>query len=110
MATFPDIRYPIYPIQITTPDIAYKGQVENMTLITRKKTTKVMRTFTVNYKIPTAEYLKLEAFFDIVNCADIFEWVNPETKKKHNVRFAEQLDFISNEYGQWTGSIKLQES
>lgn len=110
MATFPEIRYPIYPIQETTPDVTYKGQVENMTLITRKKTTKTLRTYSVGYKLPTAEYQRLKAFFDEVNCSGIFDWINPETRETLHVRFADQLDFAANDYGVWTGTVKLQEA
>lgn len=110
MATFPNIRYPIYPIQETTPDMTYKGQVENMTIISRRKTTKALRSYNVNYKVPTSEYLRLRAFFDEVNCSTVFDWTNPETKETLKVRFADQLDFAANDYGTWVGTVKLQEA
>ena len=110
MSTFPNIRYPIYPIQVTTPDVTYKGQVENMTILTRRRTTKALRIFTISYKVPTSEYLRLQDFFDEVNCSGIFDWTNPETKKKHRVRFMDQLDFSANDFGTWIGTVKLQEA
>lgn len=109
MAVFPDIRWPIYPIQETTPDISYKGQVENMTLITRKKTTRTLRAYSVGYKLPTTDYYKLRAFYDVVNCSGVFDWVHPETRETLTVRFADQLDFAANDYGVWMGTVKLQE-
>ena len=81
-----------------------------MTLITRKKTTKTLRTYSVGYKLPTTEYQRLRAFFDEVNCSGIFDWIHPETHETLHVRFSDQLDFAANDYGVWTGTVKLQEA
>ena len=102
-------RHPQYNYMAVFPDISYKGQVENMTLITRKKTTKTRRTYSVGYKLPTADYYKLRTFYDDVNCSGIFDWVHPETRETLKVRFADQLDFAANDYGVWMGTVKLQE-
>ncbi|MCF0157917.1 MAG: phage tail protein [Veillonella sp.] len=109
MEQFPNIRYPIYPIDENTPDVTRKGQVENMTLLTHRKTTKTLRSYTVQYKIPNNEYKRLRDFYDKVNTADIFEWTHPATGELIRVRFADQLHFSSSDFGIWTGSVQLQE-
>ena len=108
MLEFPNIRYPIYPIDETTPDVSRKAQVENMTMLTHRKTTKALRSYSVNYKIPTTEYVRLRNFFDQVNTAEIFLWTHPETLAKIRVRFADHLHCSARDYGIRTGSIQLQ--
>lgn len=109
MAVFPDIRWPIYPIQETTPDISYKGQVENMTLISCWQLVPYGICPPGLCRLLPGDYYKLRSFFDEVNCSGIFDWIHPETRETLHVRFADQLDFAANDYGVWMGTVKLQE-
>ncbi len=56
MAVFPDIRWPIYPIQETSPDISYKVS-EKHDANYQEEDDKTRRTYSVDHKVITAVVL-----------------------------------------------------
>lgn len=107
MADFPNIPAPssIKPIKtnaalVSNADAGYK--------ISRMKFTRVVNGFELTWAvIKTVDYEQLEAFFDSVNCTDVFNWTHPLSKKSYQVRFLEPISFQSKEIN-WTGAVKLE--
>lgn len=113
---FPSIANPVYPITITSPDVTIRGQVENITILTRKRVTRVPKTFILTWThLPTSDYNLLSDFHDQVNGAVDFNWVYPAgegTKydgKTFRVRFNGELKFQGVGPRYMSGSINLEE-
>ncbi len=113
---FPTIAPPVYPIREVIPDTAFKGKLENLTIVTRRRFTKTPLTFELNWTaLPEADYVQLRNFYQAVNTAVAFDWIypigagGPYSGKTFKVRFEEGLNFSSNNPRRWAGTIKLQE-
>nr|DAT59754.1 MAG TPA: hypothetical protein [Caudoviricetes sp.] len=113
---FPTIAPPVYPIREVIPDTAFKGKLENLTIVTRRRFTKTPMTFELTWSaLPEADYAILRSFFHTVNTAVAFDWTyptgagGPYSGKTFKVRFEEGLNFSSNNPRRWAGTIKLQE-
>lgn len=113
---FPNIAPPVYPIRETIPDTAFKGKLENLTIVTRRRFTKTPITFELTWTaLPEADYAQLRSFFQTVNTAVVFNWKyptgagGPYSGITFKVRFDGGLDFTSNNPQRWAGTIKLQE-
>lgn len=108
---FPSIRPPVYPIKETIPDTAIKGELENQTILTRKRFTRTPRTFELTWSaLPQKEYRLLKSFYETVNGALPFSWVHPiDGGAPLMVRFSGNFEFTSVNPKYWEGTITLVE-
>lgn len=116
--TFPDIQAPDYPLNEVFTDHTLKMQVDNETILTRPRFTKMPKAFKVSWsKLQVSDYNKLRAFFlKMKGGALSFIWIYPEdpgneySQKQFTVRFADsELNFQLVEIDKWSGTITLQE-
>lgn len=116
--TFPTIQTPDYPLQETKTDHTLKMQVDNETILTRPRFTKMPRAFKLTWsKLPTADYNLLRSFYDSMHGGSLaFQWAYPNdpgndySGKTFTVRFDnESLDFQLVEMDYWNGSVTLKE-
>lgn len=115
---FPDIQTPDYPLNEIFTDHTLKMQVDNETILTRPRFTKLPKAFKITWsKLPTADYNQLRAFFQQTRGGALaFEWTYPSdvgndySGKKFTVRFSDsELSFRLVECSFWSGSITLSE-
>lgn len=113
---FPSITKPTYPLTETIPDVTIRGQVENLTILTRRRVTRVPKTFALNWNaLPAADYETLRAFYIDVNGAESFNWTYPTGEggtydgQVFVVRFTGDFNFQLKQHGYYTGSLKLEE-
>lgn len=115
---FPTIQTPDYPLNEVFTDHSLKMQVDNETILTRPRFTKMPKAFKVTWsKLPSTDYNRLRAFYlSMKGGALSFKWTYPEdpdneySKKEFVVRFNDsELNFQLVEGSYWSGSITLSE-
>lgn len=118
MANFPSIQTPDYPLQEVFTDHTLKMQVDNETILTRPRFTKLPKSFKLTWEhLPTTDYNKLRAFYQETRGGAIaFSWTYPTDEgneysgKTFEVRFTDsEFDFQLVEVNYWSGSITLSE-
>lgn len=115
---FPDIQTPDYPLEELHKDHTIKMTVDNETILTRPRFTKIPKSFKITWsKLPTKDYNKLRAFYSQTRGDALsFEWTYPKDEgndysgEKFIVRFDDGLlDFKIVECSFWSGSITISE-
>lgn len=113
---FPSISPPVYPIKEIIPDTSFKGKLENLTIITRRRFTRTPIAFELTWTaLPESEYVLLREFYAMVNGAIAFGWTYPvgaggtNSGKTFRVRFDGDFIFSSTKPGLWEGTVKLVE-
>lgn len=115
---FPTIQTPDYPLNEIFTDHTLKMQVDNETILTRPRFTKLPKAFKLSWsKLPTKDYNKLRAFYQQTRGGALsFEWTYPADEgneysgQKFTVRFTDsELSFQLVELNLWSGSITLSE-
>lgn len=114
---FPTIQSPSYPLNEVYTDHTIRMQVENETILTRPRFTKMPKAFKVSWdKLPVSDYNQLRAFFlAMKGGASSFIWKYPKdpgndfSEKEFTVRFNDsELNFQAVELNYWSGTITLQ--
>lgn len=79
MAAFPNIQIPDYPLSEVFTDHTLKMQVDNETILTRPRFTKMPKSFKLTWtKLPVSDYNQLRAFFLAMKGGAIsFDWTYP---------------------------------
>lgn len=117
--TFPDIAVPDYPLEEEIKDHSLKMQMDNETILTRPKYTKMPQSFKLTWShMTTADYNKLRAFYkDRKGGALAFSWTYPTdagndlSGQTFTVRFDdESLNFKLTSVNYWEGTITLREA
>lgn len=115
---FPPIKPPVYPLQETYTDHSIKMQMDNLTINTRPRFTKMPKKFKLTWTaLPAADFAKLRSFYlyDTKGGALSFAWTYPNEPgsgyagKSFMVRFEGDLDFSLDNPGYYSGSVTLAE-
>lgn len=113
---FPTIQTPDYPLHEIRTDHTLKMKVENETILTRPKLTKVPKAFKLTWsELPTEDFIKLKNFWESMHGgALIFQWTYPTDEgndysgKTFNVRFDDdELDWSLVKMNYWSVSLTL---
>lgn len=115
MLQFPAIMPPSYALEERHQDHTIKGQTDNVTILTRPRFTKMLKTFVVSWRaLPVADMNKLRVFFETKTYGGAVEfiWTYPNdggtyANKRFKVRFEEDLVFSLTQFGRYEGNIKL---
>lgn len=115
---FPSIQAPDYPLNEVFTDHTLKMQVDNETILTRPRFTKLPKAFKLTWAhLPTSDYNELRAFYlETRGGAYAFNWTYPAdagneySGKTFEVRFTDsEFNFQLVELNYWSGSITLSE-
>lgn len=114
MLNFPNIMPPSYSLEERHQDHTIKGQTDNVTILTRPRFTKMLKTFTVSWRaLPVADMDTLRNFYEQVHGGAVeFIWTHPNdggtyANKQFKVRFDEDLNFSLSQFGRYNGSITI---
>lgn len=110
--TFPNLSCkPRMNMQIETIDNSLKSETVSGYTITRKKYSRQLKTFSVNYPaMHSGDLQSLQTFYQQCNGgAATFNWICPDDNNTYTVRFDSNLmrESVSNIY--WSVSFKLAE-
>lgn len=112
MLTFPEIANPDYPFTIVPEDNSIVSTFEDGTVQSRVKFTRSRDTFELTWSDMSFDdfkklydFIKNEAHFKAIT----FEWTNPLTDEKHEVRCMEFTNLSNKKVNFWSAKIKLQE-
>ncbi len=112
MNTFPDIQKPSFPLDVENEDNTIRSTMEDGTVVSRRKFTKIRKTFTLTWDaLPNADYETLDDF--LRNTAYMgavpFSWTNPRNGTVYTVRLKSMDKFEAKAVSIWSGSITLEE-
>lgn len=119
IAAFPEISAPAYPLANKLENPALMSAMENGTVVSRPRFTKVRETFTLRWTaLPAAEYAMLRAFWrdTVLGGSEKFAWTYPAVAgdeyggRAFTVRFASgDVHFDLASPGYYSGEVVLQE-
>lgn len=119
MLTFPNIAQPSYPLKSKWENPVLASKMENGTVVTRPKFTRLRETFTLSWTaLPAADYATLREFWHTtLGGSAVFLWTYPQivgdplSGKEFRVRFsAEEPSFEVSAPGLYRGSVTLEEA
>lgn len=119
MFKFPEIQQPVYPLKSKWENPVLTSKMENGTVVSRPKFTRIRETFTLTWNaLPAADYARLREFWrTALGGSVIFLWTypmvprDPLSGRSYRMRFGSDApSFELSAPGYYSGSITMEEA